>query len=500
MSAVSSSLRLLTAGWLLAGPARAFRSRRPDAGARLSAALERLGPAYIKLGQMLATRPDIVGVEMAAALEHLQDRLPPFSEKEARAEITRAFSKPVEALFSSFGTALAAASIAQVHRAQTSDTPPIRVAVKILRPKIREQFARDLDALAFFARTAERFSAEARRLRLTAVVATLAESVALELDLRMEAAAASELYERTRGETEFRVPHVDWTRTSASVLTSEWIDGISVRDVAAIAAAGRDPKQVAVLVMRSFLTQALRDGFFHADMHPGNLFIDDQGRLAAVDFGIMGRLDAGMRRFMAGTLAGFLQRDYRKVAELHYEFSFVPSHHPIETFAQALRAIGEPIFGRSARDVSIARLLGQLFETTRRFDMQAQPQLVLLQKTMVVVEGVCRGLDPDFDIWQAARPVAEKWVSDNIGPEAVLTRAGETFGALGKLAQDLPQLVRNAEELSQMVTEGGVRLHPDTARAIAQEQERQVRPWRVAVVLLAAVIAVALVLALQRLL
>jgi len=500
MSAVSSSLRLLTAGWLLAGPARAFRSRRPDAGARLSAALERLGPAYIKLGQMLATRPDIVGVEMAAALEHLQDRLPPFSEKEARAEITRAFSKPVEALFSSFGTALAAASIAQVHRAQTSDTPPIRVAVKILRPKIREQFARDLDALAFFARTAERFSAEARRLRLTAVVATLAESVALELDLRMEAAAASELYERTRGEAEFRVPHVDWTRTSASVLTSEWIDGISVRDVAAIAAAGRDPKQVAVLVMRSFLTQALRDGFFHADMHPGNLFIDDQGRLAAVDFGIMGRLDAGMRRFMAGTLAGFLQRDYRKVAELHYEFSFVPSHHPIETFAQALRAIGEPIFGRSARDVSIARLLGQLFETTRRFDMQAQPQLVLLQKTMVVVEGVCRGLDPDFDIWQAARPVAEKWVSDNIGPEAVLTRAGETFGALGKLAQDLPQLVRNAEELSQMVTEGGVRLHPDTARAIAQEQERQVRPWRVAVVLLAAVIAVALVLALQRLL
>jgi len=205
-----------------------------------------------------------------------------------------------------------------------------------------------------------------------------------------------------------------------------------------------------------------------------------------------------MRRFMAGTLAGFLQRDYRKVAELHYEFSFVPPHHPIETFAQALRAIGEPIFGRSARDVSIARLLGQLFETTRRFDMQAQPQLVLLQKTMVVVEGVCRGLDPDFDIWEAARPVAEKWVSDNLGPEAVFTRATETFGALGKLAQDLPQLVRNAEELSQMVTEGGVRLHPDTARAIAQEQERQMRPWRAAVVILAGVIAVALILTLRR--
>jgi ubiquinone biosynthesis protein len=498
MRTLASSFRLLHAACLLSGPALAFRRHRPDAGARLSRALEKLGPAYIKLGQMLATRPDIVGAEMARSLEHLQDRLPPFSEAQARAEIASAFGKPVGALFSSFGASLAAASIAQVHRAQTSDNPPVRVAVKILRPHVREDFARDLAALALFARVAERLSAEARRLRLTAVVKTLAESVTLELDLRMEAAAASELYERTRGEEQFRVPHIDWSRTAQTVLTSEWIDGLSVRDPAAIAAAGRDPRAVAVLVMRSFLTQALRDGFFHADMHPGNLFIDDQGRLAAVDFGIMGRLDAGMRRFMAGTLAGFLQRDYRKVADLHYEFAFVPPHHPVETFAQALRAIGEPIFGRSARDVSIARLLAQLFETTRRFDMQAQPQLVLLQKTMVVVEGVCRGLDPDFDIWEAARPVAEKWMSENMGPEAALTRAGETFGALGKLAQDLPQLVKNAEELSQMVAEGGVRLHPDTARAIAAEQERQSRPWRVAVVLLACVIAAVLIITLWR--
>jgi ubiquinone biosynthesis protein len=498
MSAFSSSLRLLHAAWLLIGPARALRAKRADAGGQLSRALERLGPAYIKLGQMLATRPDIVGVEIAEALEHLQDRLPPFSEIEARAEITRAFGKPVEALFSSFGGALAAASIAQVHRAQTSDTPPVRVAVKILRPHIRQQFTRDLQALAFFARQAERFWAEARRLRFTAIVATLTESVALELDLRMEAAAASELYERTRGEAEFRVPHIDWTRTAASVLTSEWIDGVSVRDTAAIAAAGRDPRQVAVLVMRSFLTQALRDGFFHADMHPGNLFIDSQGRLAAVDFGIMGRLDASMRRFMAGTLAGFLQRDYRKVAELHFEVAFVPPQHSLETFAQALRAIGEPIFGRSARDVSIARLLGQLFETTRRFDMQAQPQLVLLQKTMVVVEGVCRGLDPDFDIWEAARPVAEKWVSGNVGPEAAFNRATETLGALGKLAQDLPQLVKNAEELSQMVAEGGVRLHPDTAMQIAVEQERRSRPTRIALIAVLGLIALVLVLVLRH--
>ena len=238
-----------------------------------------------------------------------------FPNPQARAEIARAFGKPVEELFSSFGAPLAAASIAQVHRAQTSDTPPVRVAVKILRPGMcASDFARDLEALALFARMAERFSAEARRLRLIAVVATLAESVALELDLRMEAAAASELYERTRGEE--RVPRAacGLGPHRASVLTSEWIDGISVRDAAAIAAAGHDPRAVAVMVMRNFLTQALRDGFFHADMHPGNLFIDAEGRLAAVDFGIMGRLDAGMRRFMAGTLAGFLRRDYRAVA------------------------------------------------------------------------------------------------------------------------------------------------------------------------------------------
>ncbi|MGH6828755.1 MAG: ubiquinone biosynthesis protein UbiB, partial [Rhizomicrobium sp.] len=210
------------------------------------------------------------------------------------------------------------------------------------------------------------------------------------------------------------------------------------------------------------------------------------------DFGIMGRLDTDMRRFMAGTLAGFLARDYRRVAQLHYDFAFVPPQHPVEIFAQALRAIGEPIFGHSARDVSIARLLAQLFETTRRFDMPAQPQLVLMQKTMVVVEGVARSLDPDFDMWEAARPVAERWVSDNLGPEARLARAAEGVSALGKLAEDLPQLVRNAEQVSQMVAEGGVKLHPDTAREIARQQDRNGRPARFALLALLAVLLIAL--------
>jgi ubiquinone biosynthesis protein len=368
----------------------------------------------------------------------------------------------------------------------------VEAAVKVLRPGIETLFARDLRALGLFARVAERLSNEARRLRFIALGETLSASVALELDLRMEAAAASELYDRTRGDAEFRVPHVDWARTSARVLTSEWIEGTPLRDPGLLRAGGYDPKRVALTLVRSFLTQALRDGFFHADMHPGNLFLDKEGRLVAVDFGIMGRLDAGMRRFMAGTLAGFLARDYARVAQLHYDFAFVPPQHPVEIFAQALRAIGEPIFGKSARDVSIARLLGQLFETTRRFDMQAQPQLVLMQKTMVVVEGVARSLDPDFDIWEAARPVAEQWVSDNMGPEARLARAAEGVSALGKLAEDLPQLVKNAEQLSQMVAEGGVRLHPDTAREIAREQERKGRPARVALIALLAVVVVAL--------
>ena len=466
-----------------------IRNNAPP-GIRLALALERLGPAYIKLGQMLATRPDIVGEDVAAALEHLQDRLPPFPNDVARAEIEKGLGRPISEMFLSLDPPIAAASIAQVHPAITSEGA--RAAVKVLRPGIEKIFQRDLDSLALFARIAERWSAEARRLRFMALVQTLDASVALELDLRMEAAAASELYDHTRGDTEFRVPHVDWTRTSGRVLTSEWIDGTPIRDADVLRAAGFDLKAIALLLVRSLLTQALRDGFFHADMHPGNLFVDASGRLVAVDFGIMGRLEPGMRRFMAGTLAGFLQRDYVKVAQLHYDFAFVPPEHPVQTFAQALRAIGEPIFGKSARQVSIARLLGQLFDTTRRFDMQAQPQLVLLQKTMVVVEGVARSLDPDFDIWEAARPVAERWVSDNLGPEARLREAAQSVSALGRLAQDLPQLVKNAESLSLMVAEVGMRLHPDTARAIALEQDRSNRLWRAALIGLLALIVVAL--------
>ena len=459
-------------------------------GVRLVRALESLGPAHVKLGQVLATRPDLVGEDIARALEELQDRLPPFPTAEARAAVEAEFARPVAELFSRFGEPVAAASIAQVHDCDTNDVveegPPRRVAVKVLRPGIERDFARDLSALALAARVAERVSSEARRLRPVAVIEAVAVSVALELDLRMEGAAASELAERTKADADFRVPSVDWNRTSGRVLTTEWIEATPIRDVAALKAAGHDPKRIARVLLNCFILQALRDGFFHADMHPGNLFVDAEGRVVAVDFGIMGRLDQQMRRFMAETLAGFLARDYERVAQVHYDVGFVPPHHPLQTFAQALRAIGEPIFGKKATEVSMARLLQQLFETTRRFDMQAQPQLVLMQKTMVVVEGVARSLDPDFDIWEASRPVVERWMIQQMGPEARLRDVGEGVSALGRLARDLPQLLRNAESISAMLAEGGLRLHPDTAREIAQAQIARTRHVRIALWITAA--------------
>jgi ubiquinone biosynthesis protein len=279
----------------------------------------------------------------------------------------------------------------------------------------------------------------------------------------------------------FRVPALDWSRTGQRVLTTEWINGTPLRDPQAVRAAGHDPKRIAIVVLQTFLVQSLRDGFFHADMHPGNLFLDREGRVCAVDFGIMGRLDPRLRRFMAETLGGFLARDYVRVANVHFEMGFVPRHHNVDNFAQALRAIGEPVFGLRARDVSMARLLEQLFETTRRFDMQLQPQLVLMQKTMMVVEGVSRTLDPEFDIWGASQPVVQSWVLDNIGPEARLREAAEGLSALGRLAQTAPLLIRNTESIATMVADGGVKLHPESVSAIAHAQTRRTRHVRIAI-------------------
>ena len=469
---------------------RGRASREIAVGQRLALAFEQMGPSAIKLGQFLATRPDLIGSEIARGLESLQDRLPPFPDAEAIKIIEHSLGRPLQSMFAEFGGPVAAASIAQVHRAVTTDNPPRRVAVKVLRPGIEAEFQRDFEAFRLAAGMTERFSSEARRLRLRAVVDTLAASVALELDLRMEAAAASELAHNTRDDEDFRVPVLDWSRTGAKVFTSEWVDGAVLRDADTLESAGHDPRRIAVVVVRSFLTQALRDGFFHADMHPGNLFVDASRRVCAVDFGIMGRLDSGMRRFMAETLAGFLARDYLRVAQVHFDYGFVPKQHNVETFAQALRAVGEPIFGLTAQEVSMGRLLEQLFETTRRFDMQLQPQLVLLQKTMVVVEGVARKLDPAFDVWEASRPVIERWMLEHLGPEARLKDAAEGLTSMGRLAQNIPQLLRDTELIAAQLAGGGVRLHPDSIHAIGRSQAQNSRNLRLALLIAAGALAV----------
>ncbi|HEU4475610.1 MAG TPA: AarF/UbiB family protein, partial [Methyloceanibacter sp.] len=306
---------------------------------KLSEALTSLGPSYIKLGQFLATRDDIIGRELARDLSTLQDRLPPFSQTEAKTAVEEALGQPIDKLYAEFGPPVAAASIAQVHKAQVRlpDGTLKPVAVKVLRPGIEHRFQKDLDSYFFAARMIERFHPPSRRLRPIAVVDTLAKSVAIEMDLRMEAAAISEMAENTKNDEGFRVPEVDWTRSARRVLTLEWIDGIPIADREALAAAGNDVKALGPRLMQTFLRHAMRDGFFHADMHPGNLFVDDQGRIVAVDFGIMGRLGMKERRFLAEILYGFLNRNYTRVAEVHFEAGYVPRKHAVAQFAQALR-------------------------------------------------------------------------------------------------------------------------------------------------------------------
>ena len=372
---------------------------------RIAIAMARLGPSYVKLGQFLATRPDVVGPQMVRELESLQDRMPPFGRAIAVATIEDSFGRPLDELFVAFGDPVAAASIAQVHKARVRDGAGERdVAVKVRRPGVERQFRRDISDMVFAARFAERHFAEARRLRMVEVVETLARTVRLEMDFRLEAAAASEFAESNSGPDDFRVPSVDWDRTARDVLTLEWIDGTPLSDVASLAAAGYDLPALGQRLIQVFLRHAVRDGFFHADMHQGNLFVDASGRLVAVDFGIMGRIGPKEQRFLAEIIYGFITRDYQRVAEVHFEAGYVPRENSVEDFAQAIRAVGEPIHSRTADQISMARLLTLLFEITSIFEMRTRTELVLLQKTMVVVEGVARTLDPRLDMWSTAEP------------------------------------------------------------------------------------------------
>jgi ubiquinone biosynthesis protein len=471
------------ATWPIRMLAIPFRAGQPKE-TRLSAALASLGPSYIKLGQFLATRGDLIGPDVASDLRHLQDRLPPFSMAEARAAVERALGAPLEQHFATFGPPIAAASIAQVHKATVIENGVERkVAVKILRPGIERQFRRDLDSYYLAASLIERLYPPSRRLKPVAVVDMLARTTALEMDLRLEAAAISEMAENSKNDAGFRVPGIDWRRTSQRVLTLEWVDGIPIADRAALEAAGHDVGKLGLVVLRTFLRHAMRDGFFHADMHQGNLFVDAEGQVVAVDFGIMGRLGMKERRFLAEILHGLITRDYKRAADVHFWAGYVPPHHPVDVFAQALRAIGEPIHGRTATEISMADLLGQLFAYTEVFDMQTRPELLLLQKSMVVVEGVARGLDPDLNLWTAADPVAREWVEAHYGVAGRLKDAEAGAEALGKVVAELPGIMENAERTAAAFSEmarSGLRLDDQSVRALAGEKARRTRGGRIA--------------------
>jgi ubiquinone biosynthesis protein len=452
---------------------------------RISDALTTLGPSYIKLGQFMATRADLIGPELASDLGHLQDRLPPFSMALARRTVEEALGGRLEDHFVAFGPPIAAASIAQVHKAAVLDADGTRreVAVKILRPGIERRFKQDLDSYYFAARTLERLHPPIRRLRPVAVVDTLKRTTEIEMDLRLEAAAISELADNIvadtiPGEARFRVPSVDWRRTNRRVLTMEWIDGIPISDRTRLIAAGHDLKQLGLTVLRSFLRHAMRDGFFHDDMHQGNLLVDKTGAVVAVDFGIMGRLGAKERRFLAEILHGLITRDYRRAAAIHLEAGYVPRHHTVEVFAQAMRAIGEPIHGRTADEISMADLLGQLFAYTEVFDMAARPELILLQKSMVIVEGVARSLDPKLNLWTAAEPIARDWVEANYGVAGRIRDAGEGAELMGRVLAHLPALLDQGERAGMALAEmarGGIRLDDETIERLAAEQAYQGR-------------------------
>ena len=441
-----------------------FKKMRP--GERLAIAMQKLGPSHIKMGQFLATRPDVIGTDVAMDLELLQDRLPPFDDAVARATVEEALGSSLDDLFEEFGPAVAAASIAQVHFAITKEKngePGRKVAVKVLRPGIEDALARDLEVFDWVAGIVTWLQPKTKRLRPFDVVQTLRASVELEMDLRLEAAAASELTENTKNDAFYRVPEIDWVRTERNVLTTERIEALSAHKVDELRDAGLDVKAAADHVIQSFLRQALRDGFFHADQHQGNLFIEPDGTLVPIDFGIMGRLDRETRRFLAEILFGFVTRNYKQVARVHYEAGYVPDIHPVETFAQALRSIGEPIFGRGADEVSMGRLLAQLFQVTETFHMQTQPQLILLQKTMVVVEGVARNLDPEHNIWEAAEPVLADWITTNMGPEAALRDAAD---GVQTLARNLPQIIDQVETIAERLSDPtGLKIAPESLEA-----------------------------------
>ncbi len=406
-------------------------------------ALIALGPAYIKFGQVLSTRPDIAGAGLAGELRVLQDKLPPFPTDVAKQSVVADLDQTADELFSEFSDAVAAASIAQVHHARLASTGQ-EVAVKILRPGIERAFRKDIDAFYLAATMVEILSPGSRRLRPTEVIAHFDQGVTGELDLRLESSAASEFGANTEKDEGIQIPVPNWELSGRRVMVIGWAEGVSIGDNDALDAAGHDRTKLAERVLQLFLNHALRDGYFHADMHQGNMKVAANGDIIAYDFGIMGRIDEYTRRVYAEILFGFIQRDYHRVARVHFEAGYVPADKDVDEFAAALRSVGEPIFGMNAAGISMGRLLNYLFEVTERFGMETRTELILLQRTMVVVEGVARSLDPQLNIWDAAKPVVGDYIKVSIGPKALMRDLARTAQVLSRFGPRLPEMAEAA--------------------------------------------------------
>ncbi len=447
-------------------------------GERLAKAFEGLGPFYVKTGQFMATRPDIIGFEMANDLCRLQDRMPPFSRDLAIAEIERSLNNKLGNLFTEFSEPIAAASIAQAHKAVTKDGE--KVAVKILRPDIERTASKDFRALSRAAKLLEKISRNIRRMEPVKFILTLQEAARLELDLRLEAGAASQMADNLHCDTKMRIPAVVWPYLAKRVLTIEWIDGTPIGDLPELDKRGIDRPALAVQIMQTFLTQALHQGYFHADMHQGNMIIDEEGRLALIDFGIMGRLDVDARRTFAQIIFGFINRDYQHTAQVHFDAGYVEAHHSVDAFAQALRAVGEPMYGQNADKVDMSRVLQQLFDVTEMFDMHLRPELVLLQRTMVTVEGVARMLDPQINMWDCASPVIRSYIAGQVGPKVQIERVRDAALKAIEIAPKIPSYVEELATAANKISDERLGLSQTTTQELARAMAKESRATRAA--------------------
>ena len=442
LTALKAPRPLRVVARLLCWPIKWFGLRGDENMPAVTRALSALGPAYIKFGQVLSTRPDLAGEELAKQLRVLQDRLPPFSIEEAKKTFFIETGLLADEVFDEFSEPIAAASIAQVHKVRLRETQE-ELALKVLRPGIEKAFRKDVDAFYLLAGLVNFFAPFARRLRPIEVIEHFEGIVLSELDLRLESSSASKFKDTTKNDDDFNVPSVNWKLSGKRVMTMSWVEGIALGDIKSLEDAGHDKSILGERVLQLFLNHALRDGYFHADMHQGNLKVSLDGKIIAFDFGIMGYIDEYTRRVYAEILYGFIKRDYKRVAEVHFEAGYVPMDRDVEDFANALRAVGEPIFGMDAANISMGKLLAYLFEVTERFGMETRTELILLQRTMVVVEGVARSLSPNINIWKTAQPIVENYIRKSIGPKAILNDIANTARVVARFGPRLPNLVEN---------------------------------------------------------